>query len=268
MQSNKPPLIFDRKAIARCRSKASSKIDNYNFLHTRLAKELYTRILPINTQLDDVLVFGAHSHKLYKLLLNNIRVHNLYISDISKSLLSNNKIKLPDNCYPVVADEEILPFAKNSLDAIISNLTYHSVNDLKGALIQAHYALKAERPIIFAIFGGDNLRNIRNLLLNIETNIIGGAFSRIAPFIDIKTLGNLLQNCGFNQVVVDSEIIDITYNNLHDAIRDLRGMGEAGIMLRNNPPIRKEVYKQIKEQFIINEKGKVKIELLYAIAWS
>jgi hypothetical protein len=58
----------------------------------------------------------------------------------------------------------------------------------------------------------------------------GGASPRIAPFVDIRDAGMLLQRAGFALPVVDSDTLIVRYENAFGLMRDLRGMGETNIL--------------------------------------
>lgn len=60
-----------------------------------------------------------------------------------------------------VVDEENLPFKENSLDAVISSLSMHWINDLPGAMIQIQRSLKPDGVFIAGLFGGDTLYELR-----------------------------------------------------------------------------------------------------------
>ena len=61
----------------------------------------------------------------------------------------------------ITGNEEHLPFAENSIDAIMTSLSLHWVNDIPGTLIQARRALKPDGVFIGAMFGGDTLFELR-----------------------------------------------------------------------------------------------------------
>lgn len=132
--------------------------------------------------------------------------------------------------YRVVADEEWLPFAGERLDLVVSALSLHWVNDLPGALIQIHRALRPDGLFLAAILGGDSLSELRQALVRAESELEGGVSPRVAPLVDIRDLGALLQRAGFALPVVDSDTITATYPDALTLMRDLRGMGESNIL--------------------------------------
>ena len=132
----------------------------------------------------------------------------------------------------IVLDEECLPFAENSLDAVVCLLNLHWVNDLPGTLAQIRRMLKPDGLFFAIIPGGETLRELRSIFATTETAFSGGITPRIAPFLDVRDGGALLQRAGFALPVADSEILTVSYENLFALMEDLRGAGEVN-MLQN-----------------------------------
>ena len=127
-------------------------------------------------------------------------------------------------------DAELLPFAENSLDAVISLLDLHWVNDLPGTLAQIRRALKPDGLFYAILPGGETLRELRRVLADTESAMSGGLSPRVAPFLDVRDGGALLQRAGFALPVADSEILDISYPHLFALTDDLRGAGEVNML--------------------------------------
>ena len=86
----------------------------------------------------------------------------LIMCDMSSNMLERDKdVKYDVNVERIVVDEELLPFKENSLEAVISNLSLHWVNDLLGAMIQIQRSLKPDGVFIASMFGGDTLFELR-----------------------------------------------------------------------------------------------------------
>lgn len=83
----------------------------------------------------------------------------------------------------VVADEERLPIAENSVDGAVSSLSLHWVNDLVGALSQISRALKPDAPFIGAMLGGDTLFELRSSLQVAQQEREGGFSPHVSPFV-------------------------------------------------------------------------------------
>jgi SAM-dependent methyltransferase len=153
-------------------------------------------------------------------------------ADLSPGLLS----RAAGPC--VVADEELLPFRPAGLDLVVSALGLQLVNDLPGALIQIRRALKPDGLLLASLLGGTTLHELREALVVAETETLGGASPRVAPFADVRELGRLLQRAGFTLPVADSETLNVGYPSALHLMRDLRAMGWANMLLdRSRAPL-------------------------------
>jgi len=266
MTTTAPPKTFDRKTLRMKRDRAASKIHDHNFLHEKTAERLFDHMLPIKQSLHDIAVWGAHSDILCRRLTEQDRERQIYWLDLSRKLLqSQPPIK---NCHAIVADEEYLPFAENSLDAIVSNLTLHHVNDLKGALIQSRMALKPGRPFLASIIGGESLSELRRTLISMEMEHAAGVSPRTAPFVDIRSLGDMFQQMGFVEPVMDSETVEICYSSLSAALADIRGMGEANVLQnREGTALSRKMHEKL-DAHCQAEGLNIKVEIIYMLGWT
>ena len=141
----------------------------------------------------------------------------------------------------LVGDLETLPFGPGSLDLAVSLLALQSVNDLPGALVQIKRALRPDGLFIACLLGGRSLQELRQALLEAESETAGGVSPRVAPFGDLRDLGGLLQRAGFALPVIDSEIVTVRYRDAFGLMRDLRAMGWANALIaRRKGSLRRE----------------------------
>ncbi len=207
-----PPILFDRARLRKRRARAATHFAQHDFLWHEAAARTQETFSYINRDFQRVLAFGGHAL-------------TLPTSTITHAALTPTGI-LPQ----VIADEEWLPFADDSFDAVISLLTLQWVNDLPGALAQIRRVLKPD-GLFFAILpGGETLRELRGVFAHVEATRTGGISPRVAPFLDVRDGGALLQRAGFALPVADSEIFDVSYENLFTLMADLRGAGETNML--------------------------------------
>ncbi|MCO5091395.1 class I SAM-dependent methyltransferase [Bosea sp. (in: a-proteobacteria)] len=141
----------------------------------------------------------------------------------------------------LVGDLEGLPFAAETLDLAVSLLALHGINDLPGALVQIRRALRPDGLFMGCLLGGRSLQELRQALLEAESETMGGVSPRVAPFADLRDLGGLLQRAGFALPVVDSEIVTVRYPDAFGLLGDLRAMGWANALVaRRKAPLRRE----------------------------
>lgn len=127
-------------------------------------------------------------------------------------------------------DREVIPFAENTLDAVVSNLALHTVNDLPGMFIQIRRALKPDGLFLAIMPGAETLRELRQVLADAETATRGGIAPRVAPFLEVRDAGNLLSRAGFALPVVDSTHMTVGYKTMFALLQELRGAGEANML--------------------------------------
>ena len=132
----------------------------------------------------------------------------------------------------MVADEELLPFGAGRFDLVLSCFSLHWVNDLPGTLVQIAHTLKPDGLFLAALAGGTTLVELREALLRAELELEGGAGLRVAPFVDVRDAGGLLQRAGLAMPIVDVETIRVTYDHPLRLIQELRPMGEASALAR------------------------------------
>ncbi len=142
--------------------------------------------------------------------------------------------------WRVVADEESLPFADNTLDLVVSGLSLQAVNDLPGVLVQVRRALKPDGLFLAALLGGDTLAELRQSFAVAESELESGVSPRVAPFADLRDMGALLQRAGFALPVTDVDRITVRYATPLRLLRDLRRMGAANPLVeRRRAPLRR-----------------------------
>lgn len=221
MISNQVPNIFDRDRLRKHRDRAASNFAEHDFLFKEMAQRLCDRLEYIKRKFPVALDLGAHNGVLAEILQGSGGVETLIQTEFSESLLHKAQN------IRVVADEELLPFAENSFDLVMSVGSLHWVNDLAGTLIQIQRSLKPDGLFLSIFFGGQTLKELRTSFEKAEMQIRGGLSPRISPFIDVQTGGSLLQRAGFALPVVDSEMLTVEYNHPLKLMKELRGMGEA-----------------------------------------
>jgi SAM-dependent methyltransferase len=233
--------VFDRGLVRQRRDRAASDLHTADFLFHEAANRLTDRLLDVSRDFPMALDLGCHSGQVGRLLSGHKKIGTLVQADVSPRMatLACSTTGRPT----LVADEEFLPIAENSLDLVISNLSLHWVNDLPGALAQIRRAIKPDGLLLATLFGGETLRELRTALLEAEMETAGGVAPRISPFTDVRDAGNLLTRAGFALPVVDADVITVTYADIFKLMADLRAMGETNTVIeRRKTPTRKETF--------------------------
>ena len=107
-------------------------------------------------------------------------------------------------------------------------------------LAQIRRALKPDGLLLAAMMGGDTLTELRQSFAAAEAELEGGVSPRVAPFVDLRDVGALLQRAGFALPVTDVDRIVVRYDSAFALMQDLRRMGATNILIeRRRTPTRR-----------------------------
>jgi SAM-dependent methyltransferase len=175
---------------------------------------------------------GGQTPALAEILIGSGKVGAVFRLEQTAAAFRN------DEPTGAVADEEVLPFAPESIDLFASTLSLQWANDLVGALIQIRRSLRPDGLFLGAVIGGGTLTELRESLIQAETEIRGGASPRVLPTADVRELGQLLQRAGFALPVADRDILTIRYDSAFGLYADLKAMGATNALVhRDRTPI-------------------------------
>lgn len=219
--------------------------EEHCYLKQAATQLLADRLLDIPKKFNCAVDLGCHNGEMAQAMSK--------VGRMPKQLLSCDSYaqrlhELPNpKC---VCEDELLPLATGQFDLITNACNLHHVTDLPGALTQIRMALCSGGLFLGCMVGGDSLSTLRNCLQEAELEVMGGVSPRVAPMVDIRDLGGLLQRAGFALPVVDIEEIEFTHANLFDLMADLRNMGETNCLeARIKHPTRRTVFLRAAELY-------------------
>ncbi|MEW6256418.1 MAG: methyltransferase domain-containing protein [Pseudomonadota bacterium] len=239
------PLVFDR-ALGRRRLARAAALEPADFLLERTAEDLAERVATVKRAFAQALDLGTATDAVARALCDPLLwppgseggIGALYRA--APLARSRNDGASATPVPLVVADEEALPFADASLDLVVSALALQSVNDLPGAFAQIRRALRPDGLFLAAMIGGASLSELREAFAIAESEITGGISPRVAPFVDVRELGGLLQRAGFALPVTDVDRITVRYGTPFALFSDLRRMGASNTLVeRRRVPLRR-----------------------------
>jgi SAM-dependent methyltransferase len=230
---NGPPIVFDRKLLARRRARAWRNPSDFLLRH--VADDLLDRLDTVQRRFGVAADIGTPGPALAEALVRSGRAdHVVRLAPAPEPARSGFGL--------AVGDEETLPFAPESLDLAVSALALQFVNDLPGVLAQIRRALRPDGLFLAAMLGGDTLHELAESFALAESEITAGASPRVAPFVEVRTAGALLQRAGFALPVVDQDRITVRYGDPLALMRDLRAMGATNALAeRSRRLLRRDV---------------------------
>jgi SAM-dependent methyltransferase len=225
-------LLFDRALLRQRRARAVF-LGPATFLMDHVAAELGDRLAAITRRFGVVADIGSPTAAVRRALRSTAQVETLIGVTACDSF--------GQDAGPTIhADAEALPFKDAALDLAVSALCLQFVNDLPGTLLQIRRALKPDGLFLAALLGEATLTELRQAFAAAETEIEGGLSPRVAPFVDVRTLGALLQRAGFALPVVDRDPLTVRYDSAFALMQDLRRMGATNVLIeRRRTPLRR-----------------------------
>lgn len=216
--------LFDRGLLRARRQRVADKAASHDFLLARVADDLADRLSLIKREFPQAANIGAHHGLLSRKLRQLANVG--FMVDLEPVPVLLARCGGPS----VLADEELLPFGDGSLDLAVSGLALQLVNDLPGVLVQIRRALKPDGLLLASLLGGATLAELGAAWLAADAETSGGAAPRVAPAIDLRDLGALLQRAGFALPVVDSDVVEVAYSSPLALMRDVKAMGASNVL--------------------------------------
>jgi hypothetical protein len=92
-------------------------------------------------------------------------------------------------------------------------------------------ALRPDGLFLACLFAGDTLTELRQSWLEAEARLTGGASPRVAPMIDVRELGSLLQRAGFALPVADLDRTIVRYADAVALIHEIRSLGLSNVLV-------------------------------------
>jgi SAM-dependent methyltransferase len=248
---DKPHHIFDRAVYMARQHRA--KGDAARLLDQRIAEDLQDRLAVINHRFDHAALVTARPEAPLKILEASGKC--LKISVLSPS---------PD---------DTLNLAENSIDALFSLLDLQTINDVPGHLAQAARALRPDGLAMFAFFAGETVKELREAWLAAETDHWGGVSPRVAPMIDLRETGGLLQRAGLALPVADMDRTTLRYPDAFAVMREIKALGFSNPLVgRSTKPVSGSLLAHVAAHYHLRHAdpdGRIRatVEIAWAMAW-
>lgn len=226
------PLVFDRRRLADQRRTAVARaVAGLDFLVDVAAEDVAARLDTVARRFERAVVIGGPTDALARAVAASGKVGTVIRADLF--------VAGPAGGHPtdLVIDDELVPFAAESVDLVVSGLTLQWVNDLPGTLVQIRRALRPDGLFLASFVGGDSLTELRQAFLAAESEMRRGAAPRVAPFADLRDLGALLQRAGFALPVTDLDRLTLRYATPFHLMDELKAMGAGNALAERSPAL-------------------------------
>jgi NADH dehydrogenase [ubiquinone] 1 alpha subcomplex assembly factor 5 len=211
------PNLFDQTSLARNLLKAQQQGHLPAFWEEIACDELADRLRLIKRSFANVGIVSFAAEKL--------------AAEIRPSLADNAIVTR----LPAVTQDRLFleqpQLEPESFDCLLVTSTLEWVNDLPGTLARLRMALKPDGVLLAAMLGGDTLGELRHAWLEAESSLSSGASPRVAPFVDVRDAGSLLQRAGLALPVIDTDRLTVRYASALALMRELKSAGLANALV-------------------------------------
>jgi len=224
--------LFDRTLLRKRRTRFAQEVHEREFVIAHVAREIAERVSLMLREFPLALDLGAYHGLLGQAVAA--------LPSVGEVVYAESALAYAAQCPrpALVCDEDLLPFKDASFNLIVSGLALHRVNDLPGSLIQIRRALAPDGLFMAAALGARALSELREVLIEAEGEMTGGASPRVSPFGDVSAYGALLQRAGFALPVADSEMLTVSYPSPREAMREVRALGGGNVLTaRSKAPL-------------------------------
>jgi SAM-dependent methyltransferase len=249
------PQIFDRAQIARNLARRPAGRDDFvtRLIHDDLADRLstlkrdFSRALAVGPALDLLPTLGASASGPFRY---------------------DHALSVP------LGPEGALDIEGQDYQLIVSILDLQTVDDVPGYLSQLARRLAPDGLLMAVALGGESLTELRQAFFAADTEILGGAYARVAPFIAVREAGALLQRAGLALPVADIETLTVRYADSLSLMRELQALGASNPLAdRPKTPASRRLILAVEaayRQAASDEDGRLRatLELLWLSGWS
>jgi malonyl-CoA O-methyltransferase len=218
---NRPSGRFDKSQVRDAFDRAAHRYDHSAVLQQEVTERLLEKLDVVRIAPAWILDAGCGTGSALPGLAKRYSDAQLVALDISRNMLTQcaGHGGMFNRPMRVCADMEQLPFASDSFDLIFSSLSLQWCNDLDAAFNEAFRVLRPGGLYVFASFGPDTLKELRESWRRVDGRV------HVNRFEDMHDVGDALLRDGFAEPVMEAEIITMTYQDTDTIMKDLKSIG-------------------------------------------
>ncbi len=213
-------MPIDYQSMHKTFSRAAKSYHDNAVLQKEVLSRLLERLddeakIDKNLQPQNILDLGSGigwAHASLKALFPSVKVTAV---DFCEEMLQ----QIPDKTVSsVCADVHNLPFANNSFDVVFSNMLLHWSNE-KDVFAECLRILKPGGLLLASCLGETTLSELKEAFAFIDD------LPHVHSFPALHDLGDEMLKQGFQQVVVNAEVLTLTYDELPKLMADIKAAG-------------------------------------------
>jgi malonyl-CoA O-methyltransferase len=203
--------------IRRGFNRSARQYDLHSSLHRQIAEELFIQVTkePRPRALLDV---GCGTGYLTSRLKDRFPQSKIIGLDFAEDMLKVAGSKRGDITW-VLADSHNLPFGDDCFDILTSNLAYQWPDDLCRVFSEARRVLTPGGLLACTLFG---YHTCQELFRSLDEAKVALRFTRLPGISQVR---HALTASGFQNLQIDSELIEVEFNGMQALIAWLKSIG-------------------------------------------
>jgi len=219
----------DRWLVRKAFDQAAPGYEQHAVLQREIESRLLERLPLLELDPDRVLDLGCGTGRGSAALKQQFPGAQVIALDFAPAMLfqarQQSRSRRP---LLLCADLTRIPVAASTIDLIFANLSLQWCNDPDPVFNEFRRVLRPGGALLFSTFGPDTLTELRQAWAAVD------GCSHVNDFIDMHHLGDSLVAAGFQQPVMDAELITLTYSGVSQLLSELKGLGAHNLTRRRN----------------------------------
>jgi malonyl-CoA O-methyltransferase len=260
MESSLP----NTRVVRRTFDRLAGLYDGHAALEQEVAKRLLQRLEFHRLSPQRIVDLGCGTGQASAGLKNKFRKAQVIGLDSSRAMLAQmrRRSRFLRPLKAVCADFSALPLADQSSELLYSNLALQWCPDLVSLFAEFRRILVPGGMLLFSSFGPDSLGELRTAWSGAEET------AQTAEFTDMLEVGDALMAAGFQEPVMDTERITLSYPDIDSLICELQATGTSGFLHgRNSMQEAKDRLEMAYQPFRVDSKYPVTYQIIYGTAF-
>ncbi|HEY1044046.1 MAG TPA: methyltransferase domain-containing protein [Telluria sp.] len=258
-------------ALVRSLFSDPARVASFDFLRREIANRMHERRAVVKVAPQRVLDAGCGSGADLALLQQDYPAAHVVGVDASMAMLGQvpaPKKSLFDKLLPskagldlVCGDFGNLPFERNTVDLVWSNLALHWHPQPDRVFAEWRRVLRLDGLLMFSCFGPDTFKEVAAAFAE------AGEAPRTLPFVDMHDFGDQLVEAGFSTPVMDVERLTVTYDTVDALLADVRAVGGNPLATRPRGLLGRAAWQRVREAFERRRRPDGKLGLTFEIIY-
>ena len=248
-----------------------ARVASFDFLRREIANRMHERRSVVKVAPQRVLDAGCGTGADLALLQKDYPAAQVVGLDASPAMLGqvpSAKKSLFDKLLPSKAGTDLicgdfgnLPFDRNSVDLVWSNLALHWHPQPDRVFAEWRRVLRVDGLLMFSSFGPDTFKEVAAAFAE------AGEGPRTLPFVDMHDFGDQLVEAGFSTPVMDVERLTVTYDTVDALLADVRAVGGNPLATRPRGLLGQAAWQRVRDAFEKRRRPDGKLALSFEIIY-